>query len=117
MSRRAYYIIQALWSIIYSSILWFAFMFTTTVNPVEEGNNTLAFIFLFGGPVLYLVLTIVYIIIGVKKIEDWSFFVLIISIVINIVMGILGFFGAVMLSVFLTRDFGVTPLYGGAPSE
>ena len=115
MSRRAYYIIQLLWSFIYSTILWFAFMYTTTVNPVEEGNNTLAYIFLFGGPVLYLVLTIIYIIIGAKKIDDWTIFVLIISIVINIAMGILGFFGAVFLSVFLVRNFGMTPLYGGVP--
>ena len=112
MSRRVYFIIQIFWSFIYSAIMWFAFMYNTTVNPVESGNNTLSYIILFGGPALYLVLTIIYIIIGTKKVDDWAGWMIAVSIVINIVMGFLGFFGATASSSFLVKWFGMEPFYG-----
>jgi hypothetical protein len=60
---------------------------------------------LIGGAV-YLLLTVVYIIIGVKRLDDWRPWVLVVNIVIHIVMLGLGFIASAFFAAFSILNGG-----------
>ena len=86
MKKPAYFIIQFLWAFFLAAIIWFGFINTASVN----GNNRTAAIIMIGGAIFYLLLTIAYIVLGIKKVED--------SVAVNIVTLVLGFFAATGLT-------------------
>ena len=64
----------------------------------------------FGGA-FYLILTVAYIILGYKKVADFGIAFIVVAIVINIVMLILGFFGATAVSALFIKLFGIKPFF------
>ncbi len=107
MKKPAYFIIQLLWSFILATIIWFGFLSTASV----DGDNSIAAIMLFGGGAFYLLLTVAYIILGYKKVADFGIALIVVAIVINIVMLILGFFGATAASALFIKLFGIKPFF------
>ena len=99
MKKPAYYIIQFLWSFILTAIIWFGFMNTATV----DGDNRMAIFIFLGGAALYLLLTVAYIVLGWKKVKDYGIGMTIISVAINIVTLVLGFFAATGLSYLIFK--------------
>ena len=102
MKKPAYYIIQFLWAFILAAIICFGFINTASVN----GNNHTAAIMLFGGGAFYLLLTIAYIVLGWKKVEDYGVGMTIVSVAINIVSLVLGFFAATGLTYLIYHAGG-----------
>lgn len=98
MRKGPYLIFQAIISFIISSLIWymcFNFLGVATNNLESINSTTLSpFIVLLIGGVFYMILTVVYIIIGVRRLDDWRPWILVINIVIHIVMFFLGFLGA-----------------------
>lgn len=102
MKKPAYYIIQFLWAFILAAIIWFGFMNTVSVN----GNNRTAAIIFIGGAVLYLLLTVAYIVLGWKKVDGYGIGMTIVSVAINIVTVVIGFFVATGLSYLIFHARG-----------
>lgn len=94
MKKPAYIIIQVLWSFILATIIWFGFISTLSVN----GDNTTAKVIILGGSIMYLLLTVAYVVLGFKKVEDYGIGMAIITVFINIFTPILGFFCATGLA-------------------
>lgn len=98
MRKGPYFLIQAIFSIVITSLIWFM-MFNfldVAVNDMEtlSGATFSPFIVLILGGIFYLILTIIYIVIGAKKIDDWRPWMIAVNIAIHIVMFFLGFLGA-----------------------
>ena len=94
MKKPAYFIIQVLWSFILATIIWFGFISTASV----DGDNTIAEVIIIGGSIFYLLLTIAYVVLGAKKVEGFGVGMGIVSVLINIITPVLGFFCALSLS-------------------
>lgn len=97
MRKGPYFFIQAVLSIFITTVIWYLTLnfLDVAVNDEVVTNATFSpFIMLIIGGVFYLALTIVYIIIGVKRLDDWRPWVVVINIVIHIAMFIVGLFAA-----------------------
>lgn len=99
MRKSAYFIIQALWSLFFATIVWFGFMGTASVN----GDNHLAVGILLGGAFLYFLLTVAYIVLGWKKVSNFRALMIVIAVAVNIFMLTLGFLCASSLSALLLK--------------
>ena len=109
MRKGPYFIIQAVLSLFITTMIWYMdFNFLDVATNAEELNATLVspFIVLLIGGAFYLALTIVYIIIGAKRMDDWRPWMIAINIAIHIVMFILGFFAATLFTVFSMANGG-----------
>ena len=108
MKKSTYYIIQILWSLVLSTVIWFFTLKNASFDFYGNSDNSLSgMIFVIGGAV-YLVLTIVQIIVGAFKVKDWHWWVILISLVIAGAMAFLGIYVVVYGTEFLNRTFGVT---------
>ena len=94
MKKPAYIIIQVLWSFILAAIIWFGFISTASV----DGDNTIAKIIFIGGSIFYLLLTVAYVVLGFKKVEDYGIGMAIITVLINIATPVLALFCATGLA-------------------
>ena len=98
MGKGAYFFIQAILSFILSSLIWYmCFNFLSiATNDLENisGATFSPFIVLLIGGVFYMILTVIYIIIGVRRIFDWRPWMIAVNIAIHISMFFLGFLGA-----------------------
>ena len=108
MKKSAYFIIQALWSIVLSTVIWFFTLKNASFDFYGNSDNSLSGMIIFFGGVVYLVLTIVQIVIGAFKVKDWHWWVIMISLVIAGAMAFLGIFVVVYGTEFLHKTFGVT---------
>lgn len=104
MGKGPYFWLQAIMSLIITSLIWFmCFNFLdVAVNDLENVTSATfsPFIVLLIGGIFYMILTIIYIIIGVRKVDDWRPWMIIVSIVIHIGMFFLGFLGASFFATF-----------------
>ncbi|MCR5593886.1 MAG: hypothetical protein K6F79_09110 [Saccharofermentans sp.] len=82
MRKSIYFIIQIIWSVIFSLIVWYLFLKNATFDFYGNSDNTIAGIVLFVGGVLYLVLTLAQIIIGIKKVKEWRWWIILVSLLI-----------------------------------
>ncbi len=100
MRRGTFFLIQAIVSLILTTIIWYA-----TVDFLEIAMNDInaqgivvtdatksPFLVFAGGLALYFVLTVIYIIVGAKTVRDWRPSAIIVCILINILMLVLGLF-------------------------
>ena len=94
MKKPAYFIIQFLWAFFMAAIIWFGFINTLSVN----GNNRTAAMIMIGGAIFYLLLTIAYIVLGIKKVDDFGIWMIILAVAISIVTVALGFLVATGLT-------------------
>ena len=102
MKKPAYFIIQFLWAFFLAAIIWFGFINTLSVN----GTNRIAAVILIGGGLFYLLLTIAYIVLGCKKVDDFGILMIIVAVAVNIVTVVLGFFVATGLSGLIYHSGG-----------
>ena len=108
MKKSAYFIIQVLWSIVLSTVIWFFTLINVSFDFYGNSDNSLSGMIIFFGGVVYLVLTIVQIVVGAFKVKDWHWWVILISLVIAGAMAFLGIFVVVYGTEFLHKTFGVT---------
>lgn len=97
MKKVVYFLVQLIVSLLISSLNWY--LFAMSLNYTDGAinvNPTPAILFLSGLAVL-LVFTVIYIIVGWKKVEDWKWWCILISAAINIVSVIVGYWGATAL--------------------
>lgn len=109
MRKGPYFVIQAILSLFISTMVWYMHLNFLDLAVNEEtltGTTLSPFIVIFIGGAFYLLLTIVYIIIGVKRLDDWRPWVLVINIVIHIVMFGIGFFASVFFAAFSMLNGG-----------
>ena len=108
MKKSAYFIIQILWSLVLSTVIWFFTLKNVSFDFYGNSDNSLAGMIIFFGGVVYLVLTIVQIVVGAFKIKDWHWWIILISLLIAGAMAFLGIFVVVYGTEFLHKTFGVT---------
>ncbi|MCR5287804.1 MAG: hypothetical protein K6D93_07640 [Saccharofermentans sp.] len=108
MKKSAYFIIQVLWSIVLSTVIWFFTLMNASFDFYGNSDNSLSGMIIFFGGAVYLVLTIVQIVVGAFKVKDWHWWVILISLVIAGAMAFLGIFVVVYGTEFLHKTFGVT---------
>ena len=108
MKKAAYFIIQVLWSIVLSTVIWFFALKNASFDFYGNSDNSLSGMIIFFGGAVYLVLTIVQIIVGAVKVKDWHWWVILISLVIAGAMAFLGIYVVAYGTEFLHKTFGVT---------
>ena len=108
MKKSAYFIIQVLWSIVLSTVIWFFTLKNASFDFYGNSDNSLSGMIIFFGGVVYLVLTIVQIVVGAFKVKDWHWWIILISLLIAGAMAFLGIFVVVYGTEFLHKTFGVT---------
>ena len=108
MKKPAYFIIQVLWSFILAAIIWFGFISTASV----DGDNTIAKIIFFGGSIFYLLLTVAYVVLGFKKVEDYGIGMAIVTVLINVATPVLGFFCATGLAAAVYQTSSAAAMVG-----
>ena len=109
MRKGPYFVIQAVLSLFITTMIWYMHINFLDVALNDEVLTTTTFspfIVLLIGGAFYLVLTIVYIIIGAKRMDDWRPWMIAINIAIHIVMFGLGFFAAAMFAAFSIANGG-----------
>ena len=100
MRRGTFFFIQAVVSLIITSLIWSmtrSFL-DVAMNDIEmhgaivtEGTKS-PFIVFFGGIAVYIVLTIIYVIIGARHVQDWRPSAVIVAILIHFFMFVFGLF-------------------------
>ena len=97
MKKATYFIIQFIWSFFAASLIWYIWLknapFDFYHNNAE--TETLEGIILFVGLIIYLILTILYMLYGYKKVENRKAWMILVSVLICAGCGFLGTFAAV----------------------
>ena len=105
MKKSVYFIIQILWSLILSSVIWYLALKNASFDFYGNSDDSLMFLVLGVGAVLYLILTIVQIVVGIKKVKGWRWWVLLVSLLISGAIAFAGESVAVYGSEFLNKIF------------
>ena len=108
MKKSAYFIIQILWSIVLSTVVWYFTLINASFDFYQNSDNSLSGMIFCVGAVAYLVLTVIQIVIGIFKVKDWHWWVILISLVIAGAMAFLGIYVVVYGTEFLHKTFGIT---------
>lgn len=101
MRKSAYFALEVLWTLIVSSIVWFLALKNASFDFYHNTDNSLMGIILAAGLILYAILTVCYIIMGAKKVKDWSAKTGIIAVIISAVIGFAGSFAVIYISEVL----------------
>ena len=107
MKKSSYFIIQIVWSIIFSTLIWFFTLKNVSFDFYHNSDNSLAGMIIFYGAIIYLILTIVQIVIGVKKVKNWRWWVILVSLVIAAACAFLGMYVMVYGTEFLHKTFKI----------
>lgn len=94
MRRTVYFALGAVWSFAVSTLIWWFALSNLHFDFYGNSDDTLGGIVLVTGGVLYLILTVVYIVIGFKKVRAWQWWMSVIAVLISLGMGFAGIFGA-----------------------
>ena len=105
MKKGTYFIIQFLWSFILSAVIWYFSLKNLSFDFYGNSDDSLFVIILLGGAALYLVLTILYMIIGYKKVKGWKAWMIFVSLLISACCGFLGAEGAIYGSELINKLF------------
>ena len=103
MGKTGYYVVQVLWSFVLSSAVWYLALVNMSFDFYGNSDDTLGVIILLGGGALYLVLTVVQIVFGFKKVKNWHWWDALISFVVSAAVAFVGMFGAVYGSEFINN--------------
>ena len=94
MRRTVYFALDAVWSFAVSTLIWWFTLSNLHFDFYGNSDDTLGGVILVTGSVLYLILTVVYIVIGFKKVRAWQWWMSVIAVLISLGMGFAGIFGA-----------------------
>ena len=108
MKKLSYFIIQILWSLVLSTVIWFFTLKNASFDFYGNSDNSLSGLIFVIGSAIYLVLTIVQIVVGAIKVKDWHWWVILISLVIAGAVAFLGIYVVAYGTEFLNRTFGIT---------
>ena len=100
MRKSIYFIIQIIWSLVLSTAVWYLFL---VYAFSEHSDNTTAGVALFTGGVVYIILTLVQIIAGIRKVKEWRWWVILVSVLIAAAIAFIGALIAVCGSELITR--------------
>jgi len=98
INKWAYFIVQFVLSLIITSLTWYMFLIIG-MNEVETSFTPL--IALLVGTLVHIVLTIIYILFGWKRVEEWKWWCILVSAGINIITFFIGIEGAVVISYLI----------------
>ena len=59
MKKSVYFIIQIIWSLIVSTVIWYLGIKNASFDFYHNSDNSLAGMIIFGGAVIYLILTLI----------------------------------------------------------
>lgn len=107
MKKSSYFIIQILWSLILSTVIWYLGLKNASFDFYGNSDNTLAGMIMFFGAVIYIVLTLVQIVVGIKKVKNWHWWFILVSLVIAGAMAFLGIYVVAYGTEFLNKSFGL----------
>ena len=100
MNKWAYFIIQFVVSTIITSLVWYLFVITT--NNMVEGAVDFTPLYLFlGGILLHLILTVIYILFGWRKVDEWRWWCILIAAGICIITFFIGIYGQVAIQYLI----------------
>ena len=105
MRKSVYFIIQIIWSLILSTGIWYLSLKNASFDFYGNGDDSLMGIILVSGAVIYLILTLIQIGVGVKKVKEWRWWIILVSLLISGAMAFLGEVVAVFGSEFLNKLF------------
>ena len=105
MRKSIYFIIQIVWSLLFSVVIWYLALKNANFDFYGNSDDTIMVVILVAGAVIYLILTIVQIIVGVKKVKEWRWWVCLISLAIAGVTAFIGVFVAAYGSELLNKAF------------
>ena len=105
MKKTSYFIIRILWSLILSTVIWYLGLKNASFDFYGNSDDTIMVVILVAGAVIYLILTIVQIIVGVKKVKEWRWWVCLISLAIAGAIAFIGVFVAAYGSELLNKAF------------
>ena len=100
MNKWPYFIFQFIISTILMSLNWYLLAVINPETATGGVDFTSLYIFL-GGIALHLILTIIYILIGWRKVDEWRWWCILISAGINIVTFFLGIIGQVVIQYLI----------------
>ena len=92
MKKSVYFIIQIIWSHIVSTVIWYLGIKNASFDFYHNSDNSLAGMIIFGGAVIYLILTLIQIGAGVKAVKNWRWWMIPVSLFIAGAIAFLGIF-------------------------
>lgn len=90
MKKSLYFILQIVWSLVFSIVIWYLALKNSDYDFYGNSGSALVGVIIAIGGVIYLILTLVYIFFGVKKVKEWHRWVIFVSLAIA---GVIAFVG------------------------
>ena len=103
MKKGVYFGIQIVWSFILSFVIWFLLLMGMSSTANGKGSADLAGMLILAGVAIYLVVTVIYIVIGHKKVKDWKVWMIFVSILISAGAGFLGMTGSAFIPEWINK--------------
>ena len=110
MKKSVYFIIQIIWSLVVSTVIWYLGLKNASFDFYHNSDNAFAGMIMFWGAVIYLILTLVQIGVGVKVVKNWCWWMILVSLFIAGAIAFLGIYVVAYGTEFLNKTFN-TSLY------
>lgn len=107
MGKGAYFFVQIIWQFLFATMFWFVYLYNASISSAGDGDATTSLIMTVGGPGLYLLLTIVYMVFGSRKVSRWRGYLIIVVILFTLAMAVAGFYAASFSAPYLAGWFGM----------
>ena len=108
MKKSVYFTIQIIWSLIVSTVIWYLGIKNASFDFYHNSDNSLAGMIIFGGAVIYLILTLIQIGAGVKAVKNWRWWMIPISLFIAGAIAFLGIFVVAYGTEVLNKTFNTS---------
>ncbi|MBP5774156.1 MAG: hypothetical protein J6W36_00505 [Clostridiales bacterium] len=105
MKKSVYFIIQIIWSLIVSTVIWYLGLKNTSFDFYHNSDNSFAGMIMFWGAIIYLILTLVQIGVGVKVVKNWRWWMILVSLFIAGAVAFLGIYVVAYGTEFLNKTF------------
>ena len=103
MRKTVYFIIQIVWSLVYSTAVWYLALKNASFDFYGNSDDTLMGVILVLGAIIYLILTIIQIVVGAKKVKEWRAYLIPISLIVSGAAGFAGLFVAAYGSELINK--------------
>ena len=97
MNKWPYFIIQFILSTIVTSLVWYLFVVTSNHMVAGDTVDFTPLILFLGGILVHVILTVIYILFGWRKVDEWRWWCILISAAINIITFFIGMAGQVAI--------------------
>lgn len=107
MKKSAYFIIQIIWSLIISSVVWYLTLKNVKFDFYHNSDDSLSGMFFCIGSAIYIILTFVQIVVGIKKVKEWRWWIVPVSMLTAAAAAFLGLCVVVYGTEFLNNVFSL----------